>query len=275
MKKLEKRQEKEESHVFKQAIPIYQAELERCGFSHQLTFNPRNEEVRKTPRKRRITWFNPPYSINVATNVGKEFLKLVDFHFPPGHVLHSVLNRSTVKVSYRCLPNMGAQIAKHNGKLMKKTEDEPSRPPPKCNCQKSKQKDCPLPGSCNQDGVVYQATVNNSVGNKKHYVGLAKKIKNRWRKHKDSMLKKNPENSTTLSTYFWKETEEGRNPKVEWKILESNIPTFSSVTKKCRLCLREKFTIAFKPELATLNSRNEIFGHCRHIPACLIEQPPD
>ena len=86
---------------------------------------------------------------------------------------------------------MGAQIAKHNGKLMKKTEDEPSRPPPKCNCQKSKQKDCPLPGSCNQDGVVYQATVNNSVGNKKHYVGLAKKIKNRWRKHKGSILKKN------------------------------------------------------------------------------------
>ena len=126
---------------------------------------------------------------------------------------------------------MGAQIAKHNGKLMKKTEDEPSRPPLKCNCQKSKQKDCPLPGSCNQDGVVYQATVNNSVGDKKHYVGLAKHFKNRWRKHKDSMLKKTPENSTTLSTYFWKETEEGRNPKVEWKILESNIPTFSSVTK--------------------------------------------
>jgi hypothetical protein len=46
------------------------------------------------------------------------------------------------------------------------------------------------------------------------------------------MLKKTPENSTTLSNYFRKETEEGRNPKVEWEILESNIPTFSSVTKK-------------------------------------------
>ena len=39
-------------NVFKQAIPIYQAELEICGFSHQLTFNPRNEEVRKNPRSK-------------------------------------------------------------------------------------------------------------------------------------------------------------------------------------------------------------------------------
>ena len=108
------------------------------------------------------------------------------------------------------------------------------------------------------------------------YSGIIDKTKlKRWRKYKDSMLKKPPENSTTLSTYFWKETEEGRNPKVEWKILESNIPTFSSVTKKCRLCLREKFTIAFKPDLAIINSRNKKNCHCRHIQACLIEQSPD
>ena len=34
------------------------------------------------------------------------------------------------------------------------------------------------------------------------------------------METENPENSTTLSTYFWKEKEEGRNPKITWKILE-------------------------------------------------------
>ena len=261
--------------VFKEAIPIYQAELERCGFSHQLKFNPRNENVVKKCRKRKITWFNPPYSMDVATNVGKEFLTLVDFHFPPGHVLHSVLNRSTVKVSYRCLPNMGAQVAKHNGKLLRKSDGGSARPPPKCNCQVSKKKDCPIPGSCNQDGVVYQATVANSRGDSECYVGLAKNFKARYGKHTASMRKKTPENSTTLSSYFWRETEAGRDPKIVWKILESNIPTFYPVTKHCKLCLREKFNIAYKPQLATLNSRNEIFGHCRHIPATLIEQPPD
>ena len=61
-----------------------------------------------------------PYNIsmNVATNVGQEFLKLIDEHFPPGHILRSVMNRTTIKVSYRCLPNMGAQIAKHNAKIL-------------------------------------------------------------------------------------------------------------------------------------------------------------
>ena len=56
--------------------------------------------------------------MDVATHVGQEFLKLIDKHFPPGHILHSVLNRSTVKVSYRCLPNMGAMVAKHNAKIL-------------------------------------------------------------------------------------------------------------------------------------------------------------
>ena len=170
---------------------------------------------------------------------------------------------------------MGAQVAKHNAKLLKNSEGATSRPPPKCNCQTSKVKDCPLPGRCNQEGVVYQATVTNSRGDTENYVGLAKNFKKRYGKHKASMLKKTPENSTTLSSYFWDETEAGRNPKITWNILEANIPTFSSVTKICRLCLREKINIAFNPHLATLNSRNEIFGHCRHILANLIEQPPD
>jgi hypothetical protein len=49
--------------------------------------------LKKKSRKKRITWFNPPYSMDAATNIGRTFLKLVDLHFPPGQVLHSVVNR--------------------------------------------------------------------------------------------------------------------------------------------------------------------------------------
>lgn len=66
--------------------------------------------------------------MDVATNVWREFLKLIDLHFPPGHILHSVLIRSTVKVSYRCLPNMGAKVAKHNSKLLKSSQGVPLNP---------------------------------------------------------------------------------------------------------------------------------------------------
>ena len=55
---------------------------------------------------------------------------LIDKHFPPGHPLHSVINRSKVKVGYRCLPNMGASIARHNSKILRANNGAPKKPPP-------------------------------------------------------------------------------------------------------------------------------------------------
>ena len=79
--------------------------------------------------------------------------------------------------------------------------------------------------------------------------------------------------STTLSTYFLKEKNFGHEPKITWRFLETNIPTFNSVTGNCRLCLREKYNISFNPQLATLNSRSEIFSACRHKRSELLVPP--
>ena len=72
--------------------------------------------------------------------------------------------------------------------------------------------ECPLPGARNQEGVVYQATVENANGEKETYVGLAENFKKRHYKHKSSMERKNPDNTTTLSAHFWAELESGRAP---------------------------------------------------------------
>jgi hypothetical protein len=32
-------------------------------------------------RKRNITWYNPPFSKNVATNIGQTFLEIIDEEF--------------------------------------------------------------------------------------------------------------------------------------------------------------------------------------------------
>ena len=85
----------------------------------------------------------------------------------------------------------------------------------------------------------------------------------------------NPENSTTLSTHFWDQVGAGMEPKVTWKIVEKNIPEFNPVTGKCQLCKREKFNIVLRPELATLNLRNEIFSSCRHKDSKLLVKTPD
>ena len=214
----------------------------------------------------------PPYSLDVATNVGTEFFELIDKHFPPGNPLHSVCNRSTIKVSYSSLPNMGSIIARHNSKILRSANPQP-KPKASCNCQDKLV--CPIPGQCTQNGAIYQATVASTGGRTESYVGLAKNFKKRWPKHKKSLLDEFAPGGTALSKYFWKESNAGRVPIVSWKYLERNIPVFNPITNKCRLCLREKFNIILKPELATLNSRQEIFGHCRHILPELISVAPD
>ena len=43
-------------------------------------------------------------------------------------------------------------------------------------------------------------------------------------------------------------------------------------TNSCRLCLVEKFTIMLKPEMASLNQRDEFFTHYRHKEAKLLDK---
>ena len=40
------------------------------------------EENQAKKRKRAIIWYNPPYPMNLKTNIGKIFFKLLQKHFP-------------------------------------------------------------------------------------------------------------------------------------------------------------------------------------------------
>ena len=48
-----------------------------------------------------------------------------------------------------------------------------------------------------------------------------------------------------------------------WKIIDRG-RVFNPVTRKCRLCLKEKWHILFNPDASSLNSRTEIFNRCVH-----------
>ena len=96
--------------LFDQAAPLYQREIDRNGYKFKLQYEP--PTMKKKCRSKKALWFNPPYSINIKTNVGAKFLALLDKHFPPSNPLHSLLNRKTIKVSYKCLPNMASILAK-------------------------------------------------------------------------------------------------------------------------------------------------------------------
>ena len=93
-----------------------------CMVSHGRVFlNSLRTPVRAKRKnwQRMITWFNPLFSQNVATNVGWRFRTLIRKHFPRSSQLHKIFNANTLKLSYSCLPNMAAVIRQHNSAAMR------------------------------------------------------------------------------------------------------------------------------------------------------------
>ena len=229
--------------IFEQAAPLYQQELDRNGYNYTLQYDPPTKK--KRCRRRRILWFNPPYSVNVKTHIGEQFLQLLDKHFPPGNPLHTLLNRNRVKVSYKCLPNMASIIAKNNSRVLNTIVDQIPADET-CNCRNKTE--CPLPGKCQIESVIYQASVNTATG-EETYIGLtANSFKARWGGHKSSFKAETRKKETTLSKYIWELKKEDVPYTISWKILARAQP-FSPVTGVCQLCTREKYLIAFKSEL--------------------------
>ena len=122
----------------------------------------RHVERKKKTRKRNVTWFNPPFSKNVAANVGNKFFTLFSSRFPPNNELHKIINKNTVKLSYSCMNNIQQIINSHNKTILTSAAENNNK---LCNCRKKNS--CPLNGKCLQKGVVYQATVIQKHTNQK------------------------------------------------------------------------------------------------------------
>ena len=92
--------------AFEKAAPEYNQALQRSGFKYTIMYKPlqsplhRSNNNNKKKRKRNIIWFNPSFSENVATNIGKEFFSLLSKHFPPNNRHHKIFNKQNVKLSY-------------------------------------------------------------------------------------------------------------------------------------------------------------------------------
>ena len=81
-------------------------------------------------------------------------------------------------------------------------------------------------------------------------------------KNKAKPQAKSP-NSTELSNHTWDLKDKGIDFKIDWKILD-RAQTFNPSSKKCRLCLIEKYHLMYSKECATLNRRTEFYAACRH-----------
>ena len=174
-------------------------------------------------------------------------------------------------MSYRCTPNLARKISGHNSKILKAYENgEGPLVEKDCNCRKANE--CPVEGKCLQKGVVYQATLRRGDGVIDTYIGLTStSFKERWRNHKSNFKTRNPKNATALSKHVWRLQDSGIGYEISWKLVSRAKP-FNHVTGVCHLCNREKYFIIFKPEMASLNERNEIAGPCLHKHSNLLKK---
>ena len=144
--------------------------LQRSKHTHILAFEREAPAATPTPlpnqaaparrkRARDVIWWNPPYSINVDTNIGAKFLALIDKCFPKGTLMGKIFNRNTLKISYRTCPNIKQVVAKHNKKVLEAVV--PKEEERGCSCPRAKRLagECPLQGKCITTNNVYQATV--------------------------------------------------------------------------------------------------------------------
>ena len=121
---------------------------------------------------------------------------------------------------------------------------------------------CPLQGNCVKENAVYQETVVTETTTE-NYVGLASNFKERYRSHQTSLRHPSKRNETELSKYIWDLKDRKKSFRVKWRILRSCQP-YSNESKKCNLCLQEKYFIIFRKDLSSLNKGNEIASSYRH-----------
>ena len=97
-------------YIFKsnQAATDYNNALKNSCFNENIKFTLRPPQRK---RSRNILWFNPPFSSNVKTNIGKILLRLLDKHFQKHHKYYNV------KLSYSRMQNMTSAIQNHSTNL--------------------------------------------------------------------------------------------------------------------------------------------------------------
>ena len=129
-----------------------------------------------------------------------------------------------------------------------------------------------MSNNCLAKSVIYQATVKTSVTRPTQtYVGLTEnQFKTRYTNHKASFNNLKKRNSTELSKYIWELKDNNISYSITWKILK-RARSYSNASKRCNLCIWEKYFIICKPDMASLNRRNELVSSCRHAKKYLLK----
>ena len=265
-------QEQQASTDSNNGRPRTRLQRRQSSMTNQQSNQESADNSKTTPKRKRDTvWFNPPYNNTVSTNIGKEFLKLIEKHFPKENKLRKCVNRNCIKLSYSCTKNMKSIIQGHNKKIMNEMDTQPETSRESCrpvaalnNCNCRVRENCPMRGNCISGPIVYRATVEDRRGAKHTYIGSTVNFKDRFRNHTKSFRDIRYSTETTLSGFVW-QNELGCEPEVKWEIIKRARP-YKKGNRYCDLCITEKLYIdrELKKRANCLNKRSDLANRCVH-----------
>ena len=120
--------------------------------------------------------------------------------------------------------------------------------------------------------IIYQAEVITAQS-RETYVSLCDTpFKEQYRNHTCSFRNERYKNTTQLSKQkLWSLKDQKISYEIKWcKIRQARL--YSNMNKKCKLCLWEKYLIICKPEMSTINHRNQLTSTCRHSKKFLLNK---
>ena len=135
-----------------------------------------------------------------------------------------------------------------------------------CNCRNKEC--CPLEGYCLRECMVYEAKVSTDNNFKLYYGTCEGEFKFRFYNHTKSF--RDRANETELSKYIWQLKDESKSYNIRWNIFIDATP-YKCGTRRCDLCLTEKYVIACADQEHLLNKRTEIIFKCHHRNKYLIK----
>ena len=161
--------------------------------------------------------------------------------------------------------NIKTIISNHNKAQISKSDPTDDS---NCNCQNSST--CPMDGKCIDQNMIYQAEVT-TLNSRETYIGLCDTTFKFWyRHHVWSWKKERYKHATEVSKCIWSLKDKGISYKIKWRKVKQ-ARSYSNVSKRCNLYLWEKYFIICKPEMSTLNNRNELISNCRHSKKFLLK----
>ena len=125
-------------------------------------------------------------------------------------------------------------------------------------------RECPLNGNCLTKEVIQRADVMEEDGTTNTYTGLTgSTFKERFYGHTSSFRNRDEGHSTTLSSHIWNLKDAGKKYERKWRFIDRGKKS-NPTSRKCNLCLKEKYHMILQPSGTSLNKRSELFSMCRH-----------